>query len=44
MRKFIIMSGLSAALLAGAFGFAEAQQTGTGAVRGINDDTLEISR
>ena len=29
MRKFIIMSGLSAALLAGAFGFAEAQ-TGTG--------------
>ena len=25
MRKFIIMSGLSAALLAGASGFAEAQ-------------------
>ena len=29
MRKFIIMSGLSGAVLAGAFGLAEAQ-TGTG--------------
>src|SRR5215216_2568624 len=29
MWKFVILSGLSAALLAGAFGFAEAQ-TGTG--------------